>query len=157
RDDAAHPAVLDDDLDRLPAERDLAAARPDRARPRLHEPLHAADLVVVGDEGAALRVLEELHQPADGCLLWTRMEDDRRQEEERAARAGMADVGGDPRAEPLRDRRVPLGGARAREARDDRGELVDGVRRAFEEVLRRAHELVRAPAAALEDASLGEA
>src|SRR5262245_62692507 len=43
-DGTADPAVVDDDLDRLPAEGDLTAARADRARPGLHEPLHAADL-----------------------------------------------------------------------------------------------------------------
>src|SRR5439155_24166752 len=49
-DGTPHAATVDDDLDGLPAERDLAAAYPDGAGPRLDEPLHAADLVVVGHE-----------------------------------------------------------------------------------------------------------
>src|SRR5262249_47620422 len=43
-DGAADTAVVDNDLDRLPAESDLTAARADCPRPGLHEPLHAAGL-----------------------------------------------------------------------------------------------------------------
>src|SRR5947199_158341 len=154
---AAYGAALDHDLDRLPAERDVAAAPADRARPRLHEPLHAARLVVVGDERPAPGRLEELHEPADRRLLGVRVEDDGRHQEDRAPDAGVVDARRKPGAELLRDRGLDLLRARRREAPHGRRQLLEAVIRALEEVARGGEERLRPPAAALEHRPLGEA
>src|SRR6266850_2580634 len=153
----AHPPAVDDDLDRLPAERDLPATGPDRPGPGLHEALHPPHLVVVGDEGAvALRILEELHQPADGRLLGMAMEDDGRHEEEGAADARMPDVAGQPRAERLGERGTLRVWPGLCELADDAGELGEAVVWAFEEVARRREEALGTPGA-VEHGALGEA
>ena len=157
-DGTPYPPPVDDDLDRLPAERDLAAPCPDRARPGLHQALHAAHLVIVGDEGPlALRIPEELHQPADRGLLGMPVEDDRRHEEEGAADAGVSDVAREPRAEGLGELSLLLGGSRTRELTNDLAELGHAVRGTLEEVARRGEEALRPPPAALEHAVFREA
>jgi len=66
---APHPPALDHDLDRLPAERDLPAAVADGARERSISPCMPPTSSSSAMNGPRALALEELHQPADRCLL----------------------------------------------------------------------------------------
>jgi len=84
----------------------------------------------------------------------TRVEDDGRHQEERTPDAGIPHLAHDPLAETLRDRGLDVGGGGRRESPDERGELVDTVRGAFEEFPRRPQERLRPPAPTFEDVAV---
>ncbi len=149
-DDTARAPAIDDDLDRFPPERDLAAASADGARPRLHHSLHAARLGIVGHVRRPGRTLEELHEAPDRGLRRPRVEDHRRHEQQRAPHAGVVDVRLDPGAEAEGERGAHLARVRPREAGEHRSELPEAVGRTLETVARGSEEPCPAPRAAVE-------
>ena len=146
--DGHHPtrlSAVDDDLHRLPAERDHPAASADCARPRLHQSLLAARFVIVGDEWPRLGRLEELHERSHRRFLGVAVEDDGRHQQQRATRARMTNAALEPRPKPLGDRGGNCVSVGARELGENRTELVEAVRRAFEEVAGAGEEALRSP------------
>src|SRR5437764_320945 len=94
------------------------------AGPRLDEPLHATDLVVVGHEDAAPgAALEKLHEASRGCFLGMAVEHDRGHEQDRASHGGAGGVSREPGANRLGDRVRDIGGPGTGAKPDDCGHL----------------------------------